>query len=46
MVLVSAGDTAPRRWMVLEKAWELYNDPPAFARYVEAELAAFEKGRP
>ena len=46
LVLVSADGTTPRRWKLLDKTWQLYVDPPAFGRYVEAELAAFEGGRP
>lgn len=45
LVLVSADGAAPRRWKVLDRAWELFEDPPAFANYVQAELAAFESGR-
>jgi hypothetical protein len=45
IVLVTAGESTPRRWMVLDKAWELYDEPAAFAQYTEAELQAFEGGQ-
>lgn len=46
IVLVTASESTPRRWKVLDKAWDLYDDPPAFAQYAQAELAKFEGGQP
>jgi hypothetical protein len=46
LVLLGADGQSPRRWKNLDRVWELHGDPPAFARYVQAELAAFTGGRP
>jgi hypothetical protein len=46
LVLVATDGGAPPRWKNLDRVWELYDDPPAFARYVQQELAAFTGGRP
>jgi len=46
LVLVANDGGAPPRWKNLDRVWELYDDPPAFARYVQQELAAFTGGRP
>ena len=46
LVLVANDGGSPPRWKNLDRVWELYDDPPAFARYVRQELAAFTGGRP
>jgi hypothetical protein len=46
LVLVATDGGSPPRRKTLDRVWGLHADPPAFARYVQAELAAFTGGRP
>lgn len=46
LVLVDTGSRSPSRWKNLDRVWELYKDSPAFARYVQQELAEFTGSRP
>lgn len=46
LVLVANDGLSPPRWKNLERVWDLYDDPTAFARYVQQELAVFTRGRP
>ncbi len=46
LVLVATDGGSPPRWKNLDKVWSHYDDTPAFARYVQQELAAFTGGRP
>jgi hypothetical protein len=46
LVLVASDGQSPPLWKHLDRVWELYDDPPAFARYVQQELTAFTGDRP
>jgi hypothetical protein len=45
LVLVANDGGSPPRWKNLDEVWGLHDKPPAFARYVQTELAAFAGGR-
>ncbi len=46
LVLVKREAGTVTRWKNLDRVWELYSDPPAFAAYVRQELQAFQEGTP
>lgn len=46
VILALLRDGATVRWKNLDRVWDLWEDPPAFVRYVQAEWAAFKEERP
>ena len=46
VILAQVKDGATLRWKPLERVWELWEDGPAFERYVQSELAQFKEDRP
>lgn len=46
VILALMRDGATVRWKNLDRVWDLWEDPPAFVRYVQAEWATFKEERP